>query len=483
MKVEARKVFDERTMVFDGYDNFVSKVGLNNDNTLSAGLYAFNYVTRNRVQLEAAYRGSWIVGQVVDCVAEDMTRAGATVSTNEAEEDIADFDAAVVQTGIWTSLCSLIKWGRLYGGAIAVLQIDGQALDTPLNINRIRKDQFTGLAVYDRWQLNPLVDKIIKDGPEIGLPEYYQIVTTAQTTTPGNQAGQEAAFASGFLTVHHSRVIRNIGIELPFFQAITEMLWGESILERMWDRLIAFDDSTMSSANLIERANNRTVKIENLREIVAMGGKAMDGLKAQFSMMRQFQTNEGLTILDSKDEFSTSNYTFTGLSDLLIQFGQQLSGAANIPLVRLFGQSPAGMNATGESDIRMYYDYISAQQNAKLRLGLDKIFKVLWMSTFGTKPPKDLKFTFVPLWQMSAMDRAAVVKSNTETIIGAHDAGLITTGTAVKELKDQGAETGMFTNITDEEIQEAEQEPPPIQTEEPPPSPKADNIASEEYYP
>ncbi len=60
----------------DGYDNFLSRVGVNNDNSLSGGLYTFNYKTRNRVQLEAAYRGSWIVGSVIDSVAEDMTRAG-----------------------------------------------------------------------------------------------------------------------------------------------------------------------------------------------------------------------------------------------------------------------------------------------------------------------------------------------------------------------------------------------------------------------
>lgn len=443
-----------RTM--DGFDNFATRVGLNNDNALSASYYTFNLMTRNRVQLEAAYRGSWVVGQVVDCVADDMTRAGVNVTTNEGDEDIKDFQSAITKRGIWSSMNKLVKWGRLYGGALAVIQIRGQDLSTPLNLDTIAKGQFTGLAVFDRWQLNPILTSVIQEGPDIGLPAYYQIVTTASTTGPG------AATSTGQITVHHSRVIRGIGIQLPFFQAITEMMWGESELERLWDRLIAFDNATMSSANLIERANNRTISVDGLRQIVAAGGKAQQGLEAQFEMMRMFQSNEGLTIIDKNDEFASTSYTFSGLADILLQFGQQLAGAAQIPLVRLFGQSPAGLNSTGESDLRMYYDSINAKQNAQLGDGLDRVLRILWRSTFGKPEPKDFEWTFVPLWQMSALDKASIAKTKTETIIGASDAGLVKPATAMKELRAMSGDLGIFSNISDEDVAEAELEPAPL---------------------
>lgn len=440
---------------FDGFDNFVSRLGLNNNNTLSAGLYIFNLMTRNRIQLEAAYRGSWVVGQVVDCVAEDMTRAGINVTTNEEEQDIKELQSGIARLAIWSSLCDLIKWGRLYGGAIAVIQIEGQDLSTPLKIDTITKGQFQGLVVFDRWQLNPNLEKIIQAGPNMGLPEYYDIVTTSTSSQP------VAPSAVGAIRVHHSRVIRNIGIKLPFFQAITEMMWGESVLERLWDRLIAFDSVTMSTANLIERANNRTIGVENYREIIAAGGKAKEGLIAQFEAMREFQTNEGLTVMDKNDTFQTTNYTFSGLPDVMLQFGQQLAGASQIPLVRLFGQSPAGLNSTGESDLRMYYDGINAKQEATLRPGITVLLHVMWRSFFGKPAPKDIEFNFVPLWQMSATDKANVAKTNTETTLGAFDAGVIDRPTAMKELRQSSGDTGLFSNITDEQIKEAEEEPPP----------------------
>jgi phage-related protein (TIGR01555 family) len=301
------------------------------------------------------------------------------------------------------------------------------------------------------------------------LPAYYQIINTPQSTDPTVKS------ATGIIRVHHSRVIRYTGIDLPWYQAITEMMWGESVLERLWDRLIAFDNATMSSASLIDRANLRHVGIENLREILAAGGEAQAGLEKMFEMMRMMQVNEGLTLTDKNDEVGSTAYSFAGLSDMLIQFGQQLAGASETPLVRLFGQSPAGLSATGEADMRMYYDSINAQQEAKLRNPFEVVLKVMWRSEFGMPTPDDLEFSFTPLWQMSALDKATIAKTTTETVLGAHEAGLVPTPTAMRELRNSSGNTGTFSDISDEDIAEAELEPPPL-PEDPTVDPEAEPV-------
>ena len=48
-------------------------------------------------------------------------------------------------------------------------------------------------------------------------------------------------------------------------------------------------------------------------------------------------------------------------------FLQVAAGAADIPVTRLLGQSPAGLSATGDSDTRNYYDMIAARQELDLR--------------------------------------------------------------------------------------------------------------------
>lgn len=453
----ASKQAVQRAIVNDGYDNFLNKVGVLSDNTLSGGTYDFNLVTRNRIILEAAYRGSWIVGVVVDSVADDMTRAGINIKSAAGNSFVKGMQKAIARKHVWHSINFGIKWGRLYGGGLGVIQIDGQDPKTPLNLDSIGRGQFLGIVPYDRWLLNPVLEDVIQSGPEMGLPKYYQIVTGLNSMEP------MAATATGEVTVHHSRCIRFTGIDLPYFQAITEMMWGESILERLWDRLIAFDNATMSCASLIDRANLRTVGIMGLRQIIAAGGEAQAGLEKMFEMMRFLQVNEGLTLIDKDDSFSTTAYSFAGLSDMMLQFGQQLSGASGIPLVRLFGQSPAGLSSTGDADIRMYYDNISAQQEAKLGDAMEILLKVIARSETGEKPPEDLEFDFKPLWQMSDMDRSAVAKSNTETIIGGFEAELVSKSAAMEELRAISGNTGLFSNITEEDIAEAqaeEDEPP-----------------------
>lgn len=445
----------QRQATADGYENCISKLGLHEDNALAGGTYDFDLVTRNRVLLEMAYRGSWICGQVIDCVAEDMTREGIDVTTSEAEERLPDFKASFTREQIFPSINFGVKMGRLYGGGIGVMDIDGQSLATPLRIDTIGKGQFKGIMVYDRWMLNPVMDPIIASGPDAGLPVFYQIVSSLQAGSPAGMGAQD-------LYVHHSRIFRFGGIKLPFFQAITEQMWDESVLERLWDRLIMFDNASLSTGQLIDRANLRTVKIDGLREIASSGGAALEGLSAQFELMRRAQTNEGLTLLDKNDEFDSTSYSFAGIPETLLQLGQQLSGASQIPLVRLFGQSPAGLNATGDSDIRLYYDGIKAKQESMLRKPMSKLLRVMWRSEFGTPPPRDLDFTFTPLWQMDALDKAEVGSKNTATITAAHQDGLLTTPAAMKELRAQAPQTGLFGNISNEDITEAELEPAPL---------------------
>lgn len=467
---EARSIFLDKAsdsvkrssmLTLDGFDNFISRTGLNNNNALSASTYEFNLITRNRLLLEASYRGSWIVGKIVDCFAEDMTREGIEWTTTKDDEDPNVLKKAISRLKINQSMCFAEKMGRLYGAAIGVYQIKGQKMDTPLDLDTISKDQFQGIIVYDRWQLNPVLTDVIDSGPDIGLPKYYDVVNNPTQTDPTSNT------ATGQVRIHYSRLFRDIGIDLPYFQAITEQMWGESILERLWDRLISFDNVTMSAANLVERANLRTVGIAGLREIIAAGGEAQQGLVGQFEMMRLAQSNEGLTLIDKEDTFQTTAYSFAGLSDMMLQFSQQMSGACDTPMVRLFSQSPAGMNSTGESDLRMYYDSVKAKQEAKFRAPWETLLAIMWRSVYGKPAPEDLTFEFVPLWQMSATDKATVAKTTTDTIIEAHEAGLVPTAKAMKELQQASAEIGIFSSITDEDITEVESEDPPLPGEEP----------------
>ncbi|ARG14286.1 DUF1073 domain-containing protein [Acinetobacter baumannii] len=453
----------------DSFQNFAARVGLGSGNQHDQSGYGFNFLSRQRLKLEAMYRSSWVVGQVVDVVADDMTRKGVKLNGLSTPKDSEMIDQEMDRLQVWDKLNKNIKWSRLYGGSLAVMMIDGQNVSTPLNPNTIGKGQFKGLMVLDRWMVQPTLEDLVTEmGPDYGKPKYYDVITDSVGLC--NQR------------IHYSRVIRMDGVELPYWQSITENLWGQSVIERLEDRLTIFDSATLGAGQLVYKAHLRTYKVKKLREIIAAGGKFYDALVKQIQEIRMWQSNEGMTLMDADDAFETHQYSFTGLDNLLLQFGQQISGATGIPLVRLFGQSPAGLNATGESDLANYYDNINQQQEGRLRTPLQILYAVLHMSVLGKPLPDSFSFKFASLWQLDDEKKANVAKGVSEAVIAVEEAGLIKRSTALKELRQSSEVTGVFSHITDEEIKEADDEdpPPPGEGEDDEETNKSDNTESGE---
>jgi hypothetical protein len=251
------------------------------------------------------------------------------------------------------------------------------------------------------------------------------------------------------------------GVTLLFRQRLTENGWGMSVIERLYDRLVAFDSGTMGAAQLLYKAYLRTYKVKDYRRLVSVGGEHLEGFHRSMELMRMLQSNEGMTVIDMEDEFETHEYSFGGVADTLLMLGQQISGALGIPLVRLFGQSPQGMNATGDSDWRNYETMVNATQEARLRRSLTKLYKILWRSELGTDPPDTFGFKFNPLSQLNESEKAEIAQRDADTIKLLHDGGVITTTIALKELKQSSLVTGRFTNITEEDIKDSEEAPAP----------------------
>jgi hypothetical protein len=435
----------------DSFQNFMAAVGVGQplSNQSAAGHYSQDYISRNRAQMDAVYRTSWVCGVAVDSVAEDMTKRGIEITNSADPAQLEELHSTWRDMHLWDQVCDTIKWGRLYGGAIGVLLIDGQNMNTPLRPETVGRGAFKGVYPLDRWTAQPVLSNPVREyGPDFGKPMFYQIM--ADNNVLGNTL------------VHYSRVIRIDGVDLPYYQRFAENLWGQSVLERLWDRLLAFDSTTQGAAQLVYKAHLRTYSVDGLREIIAAGGPARQGLVAQIDFTRLMQSNEGITLMDAKDKFEAHTYTFSGLDTVLLQFAQQLSGALQIPLTRLFGQSPAGLNSTGESDMRNYYDGIMQQQERRLRAPLGRMLHLTWRSIFGQDVPPGTNFNFRPLWVMSDEQKATIGNTVTQAVVQAESNGVIDRATALKELRQSSHITGLYTNITDEDIEEAENEPPPV---------------------
>lgn len=437
----------------DSFVNFAQKMGMGSENALSSGTYGYNPITRNRILLEWIHRGSWLGGVAVDLVADDMTRAGIEFKSEMAPDATGRMDRVAQTMGIWERTNETIKWGRLYGGSLGVLLVDGQDPSTPLRLETVGRGQFKGLLSLDRWMVEPSLEDLVTDyGPHLGLPKFYRVNSAAPALK-----GQ---------AIHHTRCAYRLdGVQLPYQQRLTENLWGTSVLERLYDRMIAFDSASTGAAQLVFKSYLRTLSIEGLREIVAAGGAPMTGLMQYTEVMRRYQGLEGITLLDATDKLEIQGHSaFSGLSDALNQFGQQLSGALQIPLVRLFGQSPAGLNSSGESDLRTFYDHIRQQQRRHLMEGTTTTYKLIARSE-GIALAPDFGLDFKSLWDLDDTQKAEVATKVGATVGKAVEDGLIGRQTALRELRQSSRTTGIFTNITQETIEAADDEVQPPQPE------------------
>jgi phage-related protein (TIGR01555 family) len=431
----------------DSYQNFAAKMGMGADNLMSFSTYGFNPITRTRILLEWIHRGSWIGGVAVDVPADDMVRAGVRIKGELKPAQIAAIEEKATELQVWPAIRDNEAWARLYGGSLCVFLVEGQKLNTPLRLSTVGKDQFKGLITLDRWMVEPTLNDLVTEfGPHLGKPKYYAVNASA----PALQ-GQK---------IHYSRVIRRDGIHLPFQQRMMENLWGISVYERIYDRMVAFDSATTGTAQMIYKAYLRTVRMKDLRENIAAGGTQMDGVAQYIAMMAKFQSIEGITMLDLEDEFYEGGATnFAGLREALMSLMEQVAGGLEMPLVKLFGMSPAGFS-TGETDLRMWNNKIQKEQGSKLKIPVTSIYRCIAQS-LGIEIPDGFSIEFNSLNELSDSDKANIASQVTSFVSAAREQGVVKPETALQELKQSSEITGYWSNITDDDIKDAEEAGPP----------------------
>lgn len=435
-------------MALDAFTNTMARTGFGQPNHMEGTAYPLTRFTQNYAMMNSLYRGSWIARRIIDTIPKDMLKNWFKYVSDISPDDLNRLQKAERLTRLRALLLQGLNWGRLYGGAAGLMMIEGQEdnLEEPLDLDAILPGDFKGLLIVDRWAgVFPDTD-LVRDisSPEFGLPEHYSF---------GDQSRQERQ------RVHHSRIVRFQGDDLPEWEKQAENYWGASKLESVLEELKKRDNTSANIAGLVFLANLRVLKMSDLGETLAgTAQKAQADLYNTIQMQNWLQSNFGVYIMSKEDEFESIRTTFSDLDDIYECFMMDLAGAAQIPVTKLFGRSPAGMNATGESDLQNYYDVIEQEQEAHLRPALEKILPVLCMSTLG-HIPDDLDFMFNPIRTPSDKELGEQVKWKTEAIFGAHDRAIISDQCALKELRQLADDTGMFTNITDDDVEAANSKP------------------------
>ncbi len=430
----------------DAFRNQPARLGFGTPNLLEATEYPLIRLTQNWQLLNSLYRQHWIIRRIVDVVPGDMLRNWIKITSQMPPDAIKRFDRLVRTTQIKKRLLEGLRWGRLYGGAAGIMLIEGHGdiLHEPLALDAVMPGTFKGMLILDRWSgIQPLSTELVTDlnDPDFGLPARYMIST--DTISRG-------------VEVHHSRLVRFPGRDLPYWEKQQEMYWGASEVEHVFDELRKRDNTSWNIASLVFNANLRVLKMKDLEQVfTTLDEQAVKDMYNVLQAQNWLMSNTGTQLLGTTDEFQTFQYAFSGLDKVYENFMMDLAGAAEMPVTKLFGRSPAGMNATGESDTQNYDDSIEEKQESYLRSPLDRLLPIMFMSEFGAIPD-DLDYIFNNVRKPQAKERTDLASTRTAAVKDVFLAGGISQKTLLKELRQMSEDTGMWLNITDKDIENAD---------------------------
>ena len=394
---------DQAVLMMDGIENLISLIGTKNDRN-SRNFYYVNQQTPQ--QIEAAYRGSWLVRKVHDIVPFEMTRAGRIWQTDDKDRKaLAKIER---KFKLWKKIGSALSTARLYGGAAILLGVRQGMPDQALRMNDIRKNMLQYAVVVSRHQLTaPRGMQMDPLDPWYGQPEVW---------------GFQGAKGSQ-VTLHPSRVITFHGAPLPagaMSISSLEQFWGDPLLLSIQDAVKNADLVQAGIASLIHELKQDVVRIPGLTaQLATTEGEAKVAKRMQAASELKSMLNALLLDAGNKDgkggeEWETRQINFAQHPELIRQFITIVAGASDTPVTRLLGEAPGGLQSTGKGEERDFNRMIDAKRENDLRPSIEQLDEIMARSALGDYTD-DIEYEFGDLNELGEVERSEVDKRNAET--------------------------------------------------------------------
>ena len=437
----------EVAQALDAFRNLAARTGWNTPSLPEATEYILPRLTFNYWLMITLYESHWLFRRIIDAPVEDMVRAWPTIDSELSPDDMKSFERTLTRMGIADTIGTVMKWANLFGGAGALMVINGHenALEEPLDLDTVNPGSFKGLIPFDRWSGIAPSGEIVSDfenATSFNLPEFYQIRSEQKKQTK----------------VHHSRILRFTGprVPQPEFQAYSR--WGISKYELVYEEVRKRDNMSWAILNLMMRANIIAQKNKQLAGLMS-GLNASNDAASKYASIMQAQnellSNQSMLILPEDGGLETHQYTFGGIADVYQQFQLDIAGAADTPVTILFGRTLTGLGQSNDADMRIYEMKTSQRQKTEMAPVLEQqLYPVIMMSEFG-EIPKDFALKFPAVRVLTEEEKADLAGKMATAISTYFNAGIFSHRMALKEVKETATQTGIGTNITDEDIARA----------------------------
>jgi phage-related protein (TIGR01555 family) len=257
--------------------------------------------------------------------------------------------------------------------------------------------------------------------------------------------------------VHHTRLLSLVSREVPDILKPSYCFGGISLTQIARPTVDNWLRTRTSISDLLHSFTIWQLKT-NLGATLA-GVETLDMIE-RAQLFNQFRDNRGLMMVDKEtEELGNISVPLGGLEALQAQAQQHMAAVCGIPLTKLLGTPPQGLNASSEGEITSFYDTIGAMQRHLFNAPLKQIMDIIQLSELGAID-EDISFEWENLQDPNEAERAAVRKTDIDSAVELIAAGVISPEEERQRLAD--SEESLYHGIDVNDLPD-----PPEQEEKP----------------
>lgn len=382
--------YKEMNMAFDSAGGFNAIYESLTQHAYDLGQYPITSFVGYGVLQQIAQQG--LIRACIQTVSDDLSRKWIKIDGCDDPEKLEKIENELKKLHIKDLFHKAVTTTGYMGGAFIFIDTGEDDLTLPLAINDLSAELKDGarvkFVVVDPVNVSPIeyncIDPLRDDYMR---PRMWQVL------------GRR---------VHASRLLTFVENQPPMLLKPNYNFLGIPQAQILWDYVMHFNQTRASTARLLEKISLLVVQTD--MDAVLSDEHGIELFDAKMEFLERYRNNDSVFVCDKESEgVMNVQTTIAGCTDVVRQALELIACINRTPAVKLLGISPSGFNATGESDLKNYYDYISSKQEL-YREQIQTIINVIQLVEFGTIDPA-ITFKFEPLNEENKASQAMTAQT------------------------------------------------------------------------
>lgn len=343
-----------------------------------------------------------------EILANEMTRKWVkliSVGKKDKTERLKVLEDELKRFGVQESFRKAFEIDNFFGRAQIFIDVgvEGDDLKTPMAVEaNVEKDSLKAIRVIEPiWTYPNSYNSVNPLAADFYRPQSWFVLS------------QE---------IHTSRLLTFVSRPVPDMLKPAYLFGGVSLTQLMQPYVENWLRTRQSVSDITHNFSTPVFKTD-LGQLTQPGGAQL--LYNRIAVFNTARDNQGAMVVDNeKEDFVNVSAPLGSLDKLQAQAQEQMAAIAGIPLVKYFGITPSGLNASSDGEIRAFYDTIESAQEREGTPQLRRLLNVIQKSKFGEIDP-DIGFVWEPLWSLDEKGLAEVRKINAETDCAYVDHGIV----------------------------------------------------------